>query len=77
MSPMTIAMNFFFFFENFETFLFDHDMPPLAQEHAKPNSCFLGREDSLGRRNTLLDVRGRQLVRMRPYSYLVYVRAAA
>lgn len=73
---MTIAM-IFFFFENFETFLFDHDMPPLAQEYAKPNSCFLGREDSLGRRNTLLDVRGRQLVRMRPYYYLVYVRAAA
>lgn len=76
MSPMTIAMNFFFF-ENFETFLFDHDMPPLAQEHAKPNSCFLGREDSLGRRNTFFDVRGRQLVHMRPYSYLVNVRAAA
>lgn len=69
--------NEFFFFENFETFLFDHDMTPLAQEHAKPNSCFLGREDSLGRRNTLLDVRGGQLIRMRPYSYLVYVRAAA
>lgn len=51
--------------------------PPLAQEHAKPNSCFLGREDSLGRHNTLFDVRGRQLVHMRPYSYLVYVRAAA
>lgn len=68
---------FFSFFENFETFLFDHDMPPLAQEHAKPNSCFLGREDSHGRRNTVLDVGGRQLVHMRLYSYLVYVRAAA
>lgn len=68
---------FFFFFENFETFLSDHDVPPLAQEHAKPNSCFLGREDSHRRRNTVLDVRGRQLVRMRPYSYLVNVPAAA
>lgn len=37
-----------FFFENFETFLFDHNMPPLAQEHAKPNSCLL--EDPSGRR---------------------------
>lgn len=66
-----------FLFETFETFLFDHDMPPLAQEHAKPKSCFLGREDSHGRRNTVLDVRGRQLVHMRPYSYLLYVPAAA